>query len=185
MHKVLRIGVLVFMLAACGPTVDDEFAAGASTASRAIANEIDNRRPPILTPLNEHQTKQRPHGNPVILASYEANDENGARLQYLHLFELERSGIRWILRGADPRDVPANAPPIEYFRSGIPDYLAVYGRVGDPAVHQVGVILQDGTRELVSVENGTYLLVNSLPIDVERVEALDAQGMVLHVIEPE
>lgn len=144
-------------------------------------------------------------GGAAVVFTHESV-ENGQRAKWtsLHLFQHRLGG--WFPVSGGGGGAPDWMPeqPVEYASgsggTAEQQYVYVYGLVNDPAVTQVAVTFPDGARDVTLVENGAYLILRPVaalqarPGEIfstrtdagggARIEALDAQGNVLHTNQP-
>ncbi len=194
MSRVVAIGI-VLLLSGCG------FWGGAASLEAAV-NEAATRGPQRVVAGPEIKLVRPIEGGAAVLYTH-VIEENGSRIAMTSVYFFERRFWSWFPVSGAGGGGSADAPrqPVEYSVGGgrlaEREYIHVFGLVNDPAVTQIAVTFPDGRRSITDVENGAYLLVEPaarvppeqniiglLPGDGIRIEALDAQGNVLHTNQP-
>lgn len=178
--KRLLFTLLIAFLTGC--TLLPSGAPSAEAAIRTGVGELARRQSmQIITVPQIHQTQ--PFGDGVIaFVTFDAL-QNQQRQRIQQVMKVRQQGGRWQVESGSSTTVPDTTPgeQLELFYSGVmngsPAWAA--GLVRDPAITQVAVTFGDGTREVVPVENGAYLLVREGAADVTQAEGMDADGRVL------
>lgn len=170
--------ILVGVLASCSVPLPD-----APTVEAAVYTWIQNVRSSRARSLPDIKASQALPGGAVALVAYDA-EQNGQLVKMTSLLFFKHTLSGWANSGGgsiarSPTDplpsVQIVSAPDSQGRNG-----AAGGFVSDPAVAQVAVTFEDGSRVIVPVENGVYLAVQSGVQTIQKVEALDSQATVLY-----
>lgn len=148
-----------------------------------INEEIGRPGTTILAGPDIRLIKQTPVGT-AVLYTYQS-EQDGQKIQWSSINFCERKGTGWMCKGSSGSGTEiGQAPaPIEFgIGASLMDqeYAYVSGLVADPAITRVAVTFDDDTREVVPVENGAYVAVRQGIAGVTKIEALDANGTVIH-----
>lgn len=176
--KGLLLLVLSVLLAGCGLLSPNMSTVEASIAERLRDPTARAQSAPTIL-----RNEPIPRGGLVVFR-YDAENADGHPVTAYGMAEVERQGAAWFTTFS-MTFVPDLAHPLPAFEmvpfgSAAAGYAAAGGYLADPAVQSVLVTLSDGTSTRVPVDRGVYVAVNPGRATVTKVEAMDADGRVLH-----
>lgn len=183
------VGVLLAsaLLVRCGQPVPSR---APRTVQQAIKESLShNPTMPLLSEPEIKVSRSLP-GATAVLVTYETHFAGArsadARVLMVESMVLGQQGRDWFVSSSKGTSYPIDAPlpPISFGGSGggglEPLVAQASGIVTDPTVQHIAVTFSDGTRDVVPVEHGTYLVVKQGAMSPTLVEALDVQGSVLY-----
>jgi hypothetical protein len=187
-RRMLGLMFVGLLLQGCGLPIGGLPVGGKATIKEAAAEAVADRGPMRIQAVTSPEvliTRQIPAGV-IALFTYDAV-QNGVPQKVTATWLFKRRGLGWMGAGGGSGGRPANEPPqpVDFGWSSGTDsdgtsYAAASGLVADPAVRLVAVVFDDGSREVVTVERGAYLAVKQGNQGVAKIEALGADGRVLH-----